>query len=99
MVTDPYRATTTSPAYESTANERVEAKNAECRKNHLGTLTLLQYNKGQWHNKGVPMGTSDPSASNEQGQLSLPEWTVANEVAVEMSSGEENGEEGGDCGE
>ena len=45
------------------------------------------------------MGTADPSALNEQGQPSSPEWTVADEVTAGLSSREENGEEGGDGGE
>jgi hypothetical protein len=40
---------------------------------------------------GVPVGTVDPSGSNEHRALSSPEVGVAVEVAAER---EENGEEG-----
>jgi hypothetical protein len=57
----------------------------------MASLTCLAF--------GAPVGTADPSGSNEQGPLSSPEWSVVVSVAAEPSSREGNVEEGGDGGE
>jgi hypothetical protein len=42
----------------------------------MASLTCLAF--------GVPVGTADPSGSNEQGPPSSPEWTVAISIAVSI---------------